>query len=136
MNTQIALLLLFGLASLATSASAQVFKCKQSSGLVVYSDKPCEFAPHTTDVRLITAVDDPASFVKPAPDPKKPPTTEAQKDEVKPGTIATGANAAGSLRAMGPDQALDSQGRVYKRVSGGYLDSRGTFVPGVARGHR
>jgi Domain of unknown function (DUF4124) len=135
-STVASLILLAALATFAPQAAAQVFKCKQSSGLVVYSDKPCEFAPQTTDVRLVTRQDDASHFDKaPAPDQKSlpaisPPTADATAATAKPASART------LLRALGPDQALDSQGKVYKRTAGGYIDGQGTFIPGVARGHR
>jgi hypothetical protein len=135
-STVASLFLLAVLAACAPQAAAQVFKCKQSSGLVVYSDKPCEFAPQTTDVRLVTRQEDPSRFEKAAaPDQKglpaaSPPTADATAATAKPASAKT------LLRALGPDQALDSQGKVYKRTAGGYIDGQGTFIPGVARGHR
>lgn len=135
-STVASLSLLAVLATFAPQAAAQVFKCKQSSGLVVYSDKPCEFAPQTTDVRLVTRQEDSSRFEKAAtPDQKglpatSPPTADATAATAKPASAHT------MLRALGPDQALDSQGKVYKRTAGGYIDGQGTFIPGVARGHR
>src|SRR5512134_2165399 len=120
-STVASLLLLAVLATFAPQAAAQVFKCKQSSGLVVYSDKPCEFAPQTTDVRLVTRQEDSPRFEKAAtPDQKglpatSPPTADAT---AKPASAHT------MLRALGPDQALDSQGKVYKRTAGGYIDGQ------------
>ena len=135
-STVFSLFLLTALAAFAPQAAAQVFKCKQSSGLVVYSDKPCEYSPQTTDVRLITRSDDPSQFEKSGATeqkgsvPASSPTADASAATAKPVTANT------LLRALGPDQALDSQGKVYKRTAGGYIDGQGTFVPGVARGHR
>jgi hypothetical protein len=141
-STVLSLFLLVALAALAPQASAQVFKCKQSSGLVVYSDKPCEFAPQTTDVRLITKQEDTAQFGKAAEGDQKgtaaasSTTADASAATGNPGSVAGGATAKTLLRALGPDQALDSQGKVYKRTAGGYIDGHGNFIPGVARGHR
>jgi hypothetical protein len=140
-STVASLFLLAALAAFAPQAAAQVFKCKQSSGLVVYSDKPCEFSPQTTDVRLITKSDDSSQFGKSAAtEPAKPApasaTAYASAATAKPGTVAGDAKANTLLRALGPDQALDREGKVYKRTAGGYIDGHGTFIPGVARGHR
>ena len=85
---------------------------------------------------MTTRPDDSSQFGKSAVTDQKPsvpassPTADASAATAKPVTANT------LLRALGPDQALDSQGKVYKRTAGGYIDGQGTFVPGVARGHR
>jgi hypothetical protein len=124
---------LLTLALFAAPASAQVFKCKQSSGLIVYSDKPCEFAPQTTDVRLVRSREESSAAVVPASEQKAAATADASA-ATKP--AAPAGNASTLLRAMGPDQALDRDGKVYKRTAGGYLHESGIFIAGVARGHR
>ena len=115
MNTSTAFMLIFSAAavSLAPSlASAQVFKCTEGSGLIVYSDKPCQsgrkstFAEAKPEVRAMAQAD----------------------DESKSATEL--------LRALGPDKAIDRNGRVYYRVTGGYADKTGVLIPGVAQGHR
>jgi hypothetical protein len=129
-------LILFALLTLtlfAAPASAQVFKCKQSSGLIVYSDKPCEYAPQTTDVRLVRSREESGQVDIPASEQKAATTADASA-ATKP--AAPAGNASTLLRAMGPDQALDRDGKVYKRTAGGYMHASGIFVPGVARGHR
>lgn len=131
------LLAVLGLAALVSPAAAQVFKCKQSSGLVVYSDKPCEFSMQTTDVRLVRSAEDSSQSGRPSSEQKSPPastTAEASASPAKP--AAPAGNASTLLRAMGPDQALDNQGKIFKRTAGGYLNEDGTFIPGIARGHR
>ena len=131
------------LASLPTLSAAQVFKCTQSSGLVTYSDKPCHIvsrnpvlerstdqvekvAPKEPDTgRLVTARAEPdanKSATSPAPAaPAAPPAPTAESLQ---------------LRALGPSQALDRQGKVYNRVANGYIDANGTFYAGIATGHR
>jgi hypothetical protein len=126
------LLAVLGLAALVSPAAAQVFKCKQSSGLVVYSDKPCEFSMQTTDVRLVRSAEDSSQFARPSSEPATT-TADASAPPAKP--AAPVGNASTLLRAMGPDQALDKQGKVYK-ATGGYLHASGTYIPGIARGHR
>ena len=109
MNTSatIALLLAAIAASLAPSgASAQVFKCQQDSGLVTYSDRPCDIKTTLNDVKSIDKVED------------ELPT------------------AATLLRALGPDKAIDKSGKIYTRVNGGYVDKYGIRISGVAKGHR
>jgi hypothetical protein len=135
------LFLLVALVAFGPQAAAQVFKCAQSSGLVVYSDKPCEFNPQRTDVRLITKSDDSSQFKKADADQKGPvpapsTTADASAATANSGASAGGATAKTLLRALGPDQALDNRGKVYKRTAGGYIDGHGNFIPGVARGHR
>jgi hypothetical protein len=120
------------LAFFAAPASAQVFKCKESSGLIVYSDKPCEYAPHNTDVRLATSSPE---ALRPRAEQKASPTATADPPAATKPAAAVG-TASNLLRAIGPDQALDRDGKVYKRTAGGYLHASGIFVPGVARGHR
>jgi hypothetical protein len=129
-------LILFALLTLtlfAPPASAQVFKCKQSSGLIVYSDKPCEYAPQNTDVRLAKSREESSQVDLPASEQKAAATADASA-ATKP--AAPVGNASTLLRAIGPDQALDRDGKVYKRTAGGYMHASGTFIPGVARGHR
>lgn len=135
-STVSSVLLLAALAAFAPQVDAQVFKCTQSSGLVVYSDKPCEFSPQTTDVRLITRPDDSTQSKKAAATELKAPASPAGPTADASAATAKPVNAHTFLRAMGPDQALDSQGKVYKRTAGGYINDQGTFIPGVARGHR
>jgi len=131
------LLAVLALALFVAPASAQVFKCTQSSGLVVYSDKPCEFSMQTTDVRLVRSTQEAGQSARQESEHKTPPATttaDASASSAKP--AAPVGNASSLLRAIGPDQALDKQGKIYKRTAGGYLNDDGTFIPGVARGHR
>jgi hypothetical protein len=100
--------LLAGIAAALTpvGASAQVYKCQQDSGLMTYSDKPCHIKTTLSDVKSIDKVED------------ELPT------------------AATLLRALGPDKAIDKSGKVYTRVTGGYVDKHGLRISGVAQGHR
>lgn len=91
-----------------TSGVAQVFKCQQSSGLMVYSDKPCD-SERKTSVAEARSMD-------------------RAEDEPK--------SAAELLRALGPDKAIDRNGRVYYRTVDGYVDKTGVLMKGVAQGHR
>jgi len=112
-RTAIAIALAAAATSLAPSiAGAQVFKCTEGSGLVVYSDKPCQSARKSN-----------------LPDSKPEVKAMAQADDEP-------KSATELLRAVGPDKAIDRNGRVYYRVAGGYADRTGVLIPGVAQGHR
>jgi hypothetical protein len=154
------LLLVFA-ACFAPTASAQVFKCQQPGGLVTYSDKPCNVANRGPVLDRTTDAPDRGSresFSKDAVLRTLPPKESTSKEAAaKPADgervvtaradadVPAGRSAAPpdtpnadslQLRALGPNQALDRQGRVYNRVPNGYLDANGTFYAGLASGHR